>query len=95
MFYDLLRPIPTYTEGPQIFKKIVIALIGTYLKYVRQIIILKMPKKSSDGNSVFTTIHYTASFSSRAAAQRVVPSSIRRIACTLLMAAPPNAVSLI
>ena len=25
-FYDLLRPIPTYTEGPQIFKKIVIAL---------------------------------------------------------------------
>ena len=26
-FYDLLRPIPTYTEGPQIFKKIVIALL--------------------------------------------------------------------
>ena len=25
-FYDLLRPIPTYTEGSQIFKKIVIAL---------------------------------------------------------------------
>ena len=25
-FYDLLRPIPTYTEGPQIFKKIVIIL---------------------------------------------------------------------
>ena len=27
IFYDLLRPIPTYTEGPQIFKKIVIALL--------------------------------------------------------------------
>ena len=26
-FYDPLRPIPTYTEGPQIFKKIVITLI--------------------------------------------------------------------
>ena len=26
-FYDLLRPIPTYTEGGQIFKKIVIALM--------------------------------------------------------------------
>ena len=30
-FYDLLRPIPTYTEGPQFFKKIVIALILTNL----------------------------------------------------------------
>ena len=27
-FYGLLRPIPTNTEGPQIFKKIVIALIN-------------------------------------------------------------------
>ena len=26
-FYDLLRPIPTYTEGPHDFKKIVIALL--------------------------------------------------------------------
>ena len=30
-FYDLLRPIPTYTEGPQIFKKIVIALLVVVL----------------------------------------------------------------
>ena len=27
IFYDLLRPIPTYTEGSQIFKKIVIVLL--------------------------------------------------------------------
>ena len=30
IFYDLLRAIPTYTEGPQIFKKNVIALIPGY-----------------------------------------------------------------
>ena len=28
-FYDLLKPIPTYTEGPHIFEKNVIALINT------------------------------------------------------------------
>ena len=27
IFNDLLKPIPTYTEGPQILKKIVIALV--------------------------------------------------------------------
>ena len=31
-FYDRLRPIPTYTEGPQIFKKIVIALICIWVR---------------------------------------------------------------
>ena len=28
-FYDLLGPIPTYTEGPLDFKKIVIALVDS------------------------------------------------------------------
>ena len=42
-FYDLLRPIPTYTEGPQIFKKIVIALV---------VVLFSKKKKKPTGNAL-------------------------------------------
>ena len=43
VFYEVLRPIPTYTEGPQIFKKIVIALLYANISWSQIVYTTPLP----------------------------------------------------